>query len=126
MPCNFSGGVGDLLSFGAKSEKSFLYSSIYTAIILTVLIILIVLLIYPCSHNATAWQKTKTFIYIFAATFFTLVVHKGTITKVLQNKQGETSSDRLIQNINGGNTVAETIVVEPSASTMAGMQQYMV
>jgi len=80
---------------------------------------------YPCSRKATAWQRMKTFLYIAAATFFVLVVHKGTITKVLQGKQQNASSERLIQGMGGVNTVADTVVVQPSPM-VNDMQQFVV
>ena len=123
MPCDLSGS--NLLSFGSESEKSFLYSSVYTALTLSIIIILIILMIYPCSRKATAWQRMKTFLYIAAATFFVLVVHKGTITKVLQGKQQNASSERLIQGMGGVNTVADTVVVQPSPM-VNDMQQFVV
>ena len=123
MPCDLSGS--NLLSFGSESEKSFLYSSVYTALTLSIIIILIILMMYPCSRKATAWQRMKTFLYIAAATFFVLVVHKGTITKVLQGKQQNASSERLIQGMGGVNTVADTVVVQPSPM-VNDMQQFVV
>ncbi len=120
MPFELAGGAGDLLAFGGNSDASLLNSSLYTAIIMTVVIILIILIMYPCSRKATVWQRIKTFMYIFAASFFILVVHKGTITRVLQGKNQSASSERLLQNMNDGNTVADSIAVEPKPLAVGG------
>ena len=127
MPFDLSGGAGNLLSMGGETENSFLFSSFYTALIMTTLIIIIVLTMYPCSRKATVWQRIKTFLYIFAGTFFVLVLHKGTIKKVLGAKQKEQSSERILGGMGEGNVVSDSVPVELSQTSVnAGdvFQQY--
>ena len=113
MPFNLSSGASNLLSSGEDTEASILNSSLCTASIITIVIIIIILTMYPCSKKATVWKRLKTFAYIFGATFFVLVLHKGTIVRVLQNKYKETSSERLLSNMGSGTTVADTVEVHP-------------
>ena len=117
MPFNLSSGVSNLLSSDKESEDSMLNSSLYTALIMTTILILIILTMYPCSKKASTWRRLKAFLYIFGATFFILVLHKGTIVRVLNNTHKETSSERLLSNMGSGTTVAETIEVQPKTMT---------
>ena len=127
MPFNLSSGASNLMSFGKDSEKSLLNSSLYTALLMTTIIILIILTMYPCSRKATSWSKIKTFMYIFGSVFFILVLHKGTITRVLDNKHNITSSDRLLDGMGSGNVISDSVQVHPKTfNPVAELDQFTV
>lgn len=113
MPFNLSSGASNLLLSNDDPKSAFLNSSFYTAVIITLLIIVIILVMYPCSKNATAWERIKTFAYIFVCVFFILVLHKGTIVKVLDKDYREKSSEQLLSNMGSTNMISEPMEVQP-------------